>query len=188
MRNKMRKGFTLVELLIVIAVLGVLAAMMSTSAGSASAIAKAAAIHSNIRSIKAAALLYRAEAGEDFHETDAKEANLKKFVDLQIYRKFSGGNDDSKDDVRYAIVPGTLDGQTNVLEYGAYVVVNFENDGDRDAIATALSKYKNMRVTKSDYIVGAFLYHVTPESSTATTAPYGYNLAFEFPTTAATKN
>ena len=179
--KRMRKGFTLVELLIVIAVLGVLAAMMSTSAGSASAIAKAAAIHSNIRSIKAAALLYRAEAGEDFHETDATEANLKKFIDLQIYRKFSNNKDDSEDDVRYAIVEGTLN--DNVLEYGAYVVVNFAHDGDREAIATALSKYKNMRVTKSDYIVGAFLYHVTPESI-ATTAPYGYNVDFtdyEFP-------
>ena len=185
--KKMRKGFTLVELLIVIAVLGVLAAMMGTSAGSASAIAKAAAIHSNIRSIKAAALLYQAEAGEDFHEDDATEANLKKFVDLQIYRKFSGGTDDSKDDVRYAIVPGVLEDETNVLESGAYVVVNFENDGDRDAIVTALSKYKNMRVTAADYIIGAFLYHVTP-TSTATTAPYGYNLAFEFPATAATKD
>ena len=178
--KRMHKGFTLVELLIVIAVLGVLAAMMSTSAGSASAIAKAAAIHSNIRSIKAAALLYRAEAGEDFHEDKANEENLKKFVDLQIYRKFSGGNDDSKDDIRYAIVAGTLENGTKVLEDGAYVVVNFENDGDREAIATALSKYKNMRVTKSDYIVGAFLYHVTPEDADTTDTPYEYNVDFSY--------
>ena len=179
MKKYSRKGFTLVELLIVIAIMGTLAAMMSTSSGSASAVAKASAIYSNIRSIKAAALLYQAEQGEDFHEDQVTEANLKKFVDLQIYRKFSNGTNDSTDDVRYAIVKGTL-GDGNVLEDGAYVVVNFDNDGDREAIATALSKYKNMRVTADKtkgYFVGAFLYHVTPES-TAKDAPYEYNVNF----------
>ena len=56
MRKSMRKGFTLVELLIVIVVIGVLSAMMMLSSTEAVSSAKAADIISDLRNLKTAAL------------------------------------------------------------------------------------------------------------------------------------
>jgi general secretion pathway protein G len=57
------KGFTLVELLIVIIIIGILAGMMMLAAGSATDKAEATKIVSNLRNIKAAAVMYYADAG-----------------------------------------------------------------------------------------------------------------------------
>lgn len=55
------KGFTLVELLIVIIIIGILAGMMMLAAGSATDKAEATKIVSNMRNIKAAAVMYYAD-------------------------------------------------------------------------------------------------------------------------------
>ncbi|MDY6400374.1 MAG: type II secretion system protein [Synergistales bacterium] len=55
-RNAKRKGFTLVELLIVIVVIGVLSAMMMLSSTEAVSSAKAAKVINNLRQLKTAAL------------------------------------------------------------------------------------------------------------------------------------
>ena len=57
-RNMKRKGFTLVELLIVIVVIGILSAMMMLSSTEAVTSAKASNIISNLRNLKTAALAY----------------------------------------------------------------------------------------------------------------------------------
>ena len=58
---KTRKGFTLVELLIVIAIVGVLAAMMTMSSTSGTASAKAATIVSGLRTVKSAVTMFTAD-------------------------------------------------------------------------------------------------------------------------------
>lgn len=55
------KGFTLVELLIVIIIIGILAGMMMLSTGSATDKAEATKIVSDMRNIKAAAIMYYAD-------------------------------------------------------------------------------------------------------------------------------
>ena len=56
--KKTRKGFTLVELLIVIVVIGILSAMMMLSSTEAVTSARASNIVSNLRNLKTAALAY----------------------------------------------------------------------------------------------------------------------------------
>ena len=64
---KMRKGFTLVELLIVIVIIGILAAAMLLSSGSATASAEASTIVSDMRSLKASALMLYADSMDEFN-------------------------------------------------------------------------------------------------------------------------
>jgi general secretion pathway protein G len=61
-----RKGFTLVELLIVIIVIGILAGGMMLSSGSATDSAKAATFISDLRNAKAAGIMF---LGDNTHET-----------------------------------------------------------------------------------------------------------------------
>ena len=58
---KKSKGFTLVELLIVVVIIGILAGMMMLSTGSATAKAEATKIVSNLRNMKAAAIMVYAD-------------------------------------------------------------------------------------------------------------------------------
>ena len=79
--KKMRKGFTLVELLIVIAIVGALATAMSMSGSKATGAAKAATLINNIEICKTAAALYYAANSE----SDLSTISAKTFLESQDY-------------------------------------------------------------------------------------------------------
>lgn len=174
-----RKGFTLVELLIVVAIIGVLASMMTLSAGSSTATARAATIYNNIHSIKMAGLMYKMQEGDAFSEKNVTGANFKtaQLLDMDTYNTTNG----SPNNIQYKIVAGTEakaavpdsdpddgedDSEAAVPAKGAYVICSFNSDTDKVAIAKALRGYKDIRINgdddgETDYTVGAFFYHTT---------------------------
>lgn len=83
---KMRKGFTLVELLIVIVIIGILAAAMLLSSGSATASAEASNIVNNLRSLKSASVMFYADSMDYVAQNNggigtATIDNLKDYTD-----------------------------------------------------------------------------------------------------------
>jgi len=80
MLKKKSKGFTLVELLIVVIIIGILAGMMMLSTGSATAKAEATKIVSDMRNLKAAAIMVYAED----MEWPTAMASLDDYVDTAI--------------------------------------------------------------------------------------------------------
>ena len=174
-----RKGFTLVELLIVIAILGALSAAMSVSSSKATTAAKVTTIYNNINTIKTAALLYQLQEGASFKEENvtAKALSDAELINLDDYNKDKSGTKDNP--VRYAIVAGDNSNGT-----GAYVICTFYDETDYDDIAKSLSAYKNIRVDEDKCTVGAFLYHNTP----ATKGNAAYDVVFAYPSTTTTTN
>ena len=129
--KKMRKGFTLVELLIVISIIGTLAATMSASVSGSTAKAKAAAIAHNVEACKDAAGLYYAahmDDGTDLTTTTADDV-LSEFVGT--WKDFKNGTD-----ITYTAV------ETGTNRTGWAVIVDFHTDADKDAIISALSGMK----------------------------------------------
>jgi len=82
MLKRKSKGFTLVELLIVIIIIGILAGMMMLSTGGATAKAEATKILAEMRNIKAAAIMYYADNGE--WPVAATKASLDKYLDKHL--------------------------------------------------------------------------------------------------------
>ena len=97
-RNMKRRGFTLVELLIVIVVIGVLSAMMMLSSTEAVSSARASNIVSNLRNLKTAALAYYIDHIDAYEnvETISKDLNTVRSGILGYM-----GNDVSNIDTKY---------------------------------------------------------------------------------------
>ena len=95
--NVKRKGFTLVELLIVIVVIGILSAMMMLSSTEAVSSAKASNVVSNLRNLKTAALAYYVDHIDEADKTsfDLSAADVK--TDILKYMSSSSNNAEAID-------------------------------------------------------------------------------------------
>ncbi len=122
--KKFRKGFTLVELLIVIAILGTLSAAMSMSVQGATARAKAATIANNVTACITAARLYAVNNASD------GLANLT--ADEVLHASLPSWKDFSTGDIKYENVT------TGKGIDGWAITVDFSGDSEKDDIRTAL--------------------------------------------------
>lgn len=80
MLKRKSKGFTLVELLIVIVIIGILAGMMMLSTGGATAKAEATKIVADLRNMKAAAVMVYADSGK----WPTAIASLDEYIDQKL--------------------------------------------------------------------------------------------------------
>ena len=125
-----RKGFTLVELLIVIAILGVLSATMMINVSGSTSGAKASAIATNIAECRRAAALYCYEKGDGGDANIDTSTTAKTVITTYVgtWSDFSTGN------IKYT---AEGEGRENWV-----VKVDFSAETDKDNIATALAKIK----------------------------------------------
>lgn len=98
-----RKGFTLVELLIVIIIIGILAGGMMLVAGTSRDSAEATRIISDLRTVKSAALMWMAENPTGYSKTDWERLTqdpspLNKYLDRPL----------DKNTMRFKFVEGSI--------------------------------------------------------------------------------
>lgn len=132
--KRARKGFTLVELLVVVAILATLASVMTYSVRGATAKAKAATIARNVEACKTAAALYVVDEDREMPtgvtSLSDVEADDMLLVTLPTWVDFStGGNK-----VKYVATGKGIENWK--------VTVDFSDDPENSDIRTALQKIK----------------------------------------------
>ena len=141
--KRAKKGFTLVELLIVVAILATLTATMTMAVSGSTAKAKASTIASNVNACRNAAMAYSITEGADSIANLTADDVL--FAKLPSWKDFNNTNNK----IKYAAVTG--DDGTGPEKWA--ITVDFSGDGEKDAIVDALQEingYNNSYSSASD--------------------------------------
>ena len=133
MRNK-RRGFTLIELMIVAAIVSTFSTVMTVSMSGSTAKAKATAITSNVNACIEAAAMYA--ANHEPYELASKTADDVLKACMPKWADYS--DTENKDVITYTALKSDKDkGADNWA-----VVVDFGNDPDKVSIKESLQKIK----------------------------------------------
>ena len=154
--KRMRKGFTLVELLIVIAILATLTAAMTASITGSTAKAKASTIAANVETMKTVAqscasnggplAVNRTANGADTALTSVSDATAENVLagGMAAWADFSDTTDTNAT-ITYTADTTTGDDSDGKGPDNWAVVVDFSKDPDKDNIRTELQKIKGYR-------------------------------------------
>ena len=129
--RKTRKGFTLVELLIVVSILATLTAAMTTSISGSSGKAKASVIANNVEAMKEAAGLFYVRYMDDYDNLNVETSKMLNEM-IPTWKDYGGSGS-----IKY-----TAEEDSEKGRYKWAVTVDFSKDGDKDEIIAALSQIR----------------------------------------------
>ena len=99
MSRLIRRGFTLSELLIVIAMIGILSSMMMVASSSSVKTSRADNVMNTLRNFSAAAMTFYTDSMDHFTKTPNNPADLKDYVKKYMY----SGGDTIQDEENYKV-------------------------------------------------------------------------------------
>ena len=143
-----RKGFTLVELLIVVAILGALAAVMTVSTGDSIAKAKATTIANNLRICTTGAQLYYLEHADD--GTDLTTITTETMLGAQV----PNFGDFSDEGIKYEA--SDISSATQPNSWGVKVTLSGAEAGKIATALHAIKGFTSVAAASTDFTYKVF--------------------------------